>query len=108
MMRQNFYKEFAVIYDDLMVDVDYDKWTSFILKNIPENSSKILEAACGTGNITCNLANERFNITAFDISEEMLVKAYENLRKFRNVNILNQNIVNFNINFFNNSVFFSN
>ena len=98
MMRQNFYKEFAFIYDKLMVDVDYEKWTSFILKNIPQNSVKILEAACGTGNITYHLANEYLNITAFDISEEMLVKAYEKLRKYRNVNILNQDMVKFKIN----------
>lgn len=98
MMRQNFYKEFAFIYDELMVDVDYEKWTSFILRNIPQNSVKILEAACGTGNITYHLANEYLNITAFDISEEMLVKAYEKLRKYKNVNILNQDMVKFKIN----------
>lgn len=98
MMRQNFYKEFAFIYDELMVDVDYEKWTSFILKNIPQNSLKVLEAACGTGNITYHLANENLNITAFDISEEMLIKAYEKLRKYRNVNILNQDMMKFQIN----------
>lgn len=98
MMRQNFYKEFAFIYDDLINDVDYDKWTSFILSNIPQNSTKILEAACGTGNITSHLADEYLNITAFDISEEMLVKAYEKLRRYRNVNLLNQDMVKFNIN----------
>jgi len=97
-MRQNFYKEFAFIYDDLMVDVDYEKWTSFILNNIPQSSKKVLEAACGTGSITYNLAQGNLSITAFDISEQMLVKAYEKLRKFRNVNILNQNMVKFKIN----------
>ncbi len=97
MMRQNFYKEFAFIYDELMVDVDYENWTSFILKHIPQNSTKILEAACGTGNITYHLAQEYLNITAFDISEEMLIKAYEKLRKYRNVNILNQDMVKFKI-----------
>ena len=98
MMRQNFYKEFAFIYDELMNDVDYVNWTSFILNNLPKSGIKVLEAACGTGNITCHLADENLNITAFDISEEMLVKAYEKLRRFRNVNILNQDMVKFKIN----------
>ncbi len=97
-MRQNFYNEFAFIYDKLMVDVDYEKWTNFILKNIPANSRKVLEAACGTGGITYNLAQRNLNITAFDISEEMLIKAYEKLRRYKNVNILNQDMTKFNIN----------
>lgn len=97
-MRQNFYKEFAFIYDKLMIDVDYEKWTNFILKNIPPNSKKLLEAACGTGGITYNLAQGNLNITAFDISEEMLIKAYEKLRRYKNVNILNQDMTKFKIN----------
>ncbi len=98
MTRQNFYKEFSFIYDKLMTDVDYDKWTEFILKNIPDNSKKLLEAACGTGAITYNLAQKNIDITAFDLSEEMLVKAYEKLRKFKNVKLLNQNMAKFKIN----------
>lgn len=97
-MRQNFYKEFAFIYDELMVDVDYEQWTSFILNAISPNSTKILEAACGTGNITYYLAQENLNITAFDISEEMLINAYKKLRKYRNVSILNQDMTKFRIN----------
>ncbi len=98
MMRQNFYKEFSFIYDKLMTDVDYDKWTEFILKNIPQNSKKLLEAACGTGAITYNLAQGNLDITAFDLSEEMLVKAYEKLRRYKNVKLLNQNMAKFKIN----------
>lgn len=98
MMRQNFYKEFSFIYDKLMTDVDYDKWTEFILKNIPNNSKKLLEAACGTGAITYNLAQGNLDITAFDLSEEMLIKAYEKLRKYKNVKLLNQNMAKFKIN----------
>lgn len=98
MMRQNFYKEFAFIYDKLMTDVDYERWTEFILNNIPENSKMILETACGTGAITYNLAQRNFNITAFDISEEMLVNAYAKLRRYKNVRLLNQDMVKFKIN----------
>ncbi|QSX07127.1 class I SAM-dependent methyltransferase [Sedimentibacter sp. zth1] len=97
-MRQNFYKEFASIYDELMDDVDYEQWTSFITNELQSNSFTILEAACGTGNITSLLALENFNITAFDISEEMLIKAYDKVRRYRNVRILNQDMTKFKIN----------
>lgn len=97
MMRQNFYNEFSFIYDKLMTDVDYDKWTEFILNNIPKDSKKLLEAACGTGAITLKLAQGNLDITAFDLSEEMLVKAYEKLRRYKNVKLLNQNMAKFKI-----------
>ena len=47
---KNSYKEFSQIYD-LLMDIDYEKWTSFIMKKL-EGKRKILEAACGTGGIT--------------------------------------------------------
>lgn len=98
MMRQNFYKEFANIYDRLInYDVDYEQWTSFIINNLNNTCCKLLEAACGTGNITSLLAFENINITAFDISDDMLIKAYDKVRRFRNVRILNQDMARFKI-----------
>lgn len=95
MMRQNFYNEFASIYDSLMNDVDYEQWTSFIIKHLPSSTTKILEAACGTGNITSYLVDGNYNITAFDASDEMLIKAYNKLRRYRNVRFLNQDMTKF-------------
>lgn len=97
-MKNTNYKEFAVIYDELMNDIDYEKWTDFIVSNIGTNSRKVLEAACGTGSITCRLAPKGFNITSFDLSEQMLIIAYEKLRRMRNVRILNQDMRSFSIN----------
>lgn len=90
------YYEFAEIYDDLMDDVPYEKWADFIKKNIGRNKT-ILEAACGTGNITRLLAEDDYKITAFDLSQEMLVKAYEKLRRYTNVEILNMDMKSFRI-----------
>jgi len=87
--------EFAEIYDNLMEDIEYGKWANFIKKNIGQNKT-ILEAACGTGSITKLLAEDNYKITAFDLSQEMLVKAYEKLRKYTNVEILNMNMKNIN------------
>lgn len=95
-MANNSYKEFSQIYDLLMNDIDYNKWTSFILKKIG-NSKKILEAACGTGSITSILAENNCIVTAFDLSEDMLIKAYEKLGRTPNIKLLNQDMTNFKI-----------
>jgi len=67
------YKEFSQIYD-LLMDIDYEKWTSFIIDKL-KVSKKVLEAACGTGGITRLLAEYNYKVTAFDLSEDMLMRA---------------------------------
>lgn len=91
------YEKFSEIYDVLIDDIDYDKWVKFIMDKLNNNSKNILEVACGTGNVTKYLAENNYNITAFDLSEEMLVKAYLKLGKYNNVRLLNQNMINFKI-----------
>jgi SAM-dependent methyltransferase len=88
------YKEFSQIYD-LLMDIDYEKWTSFIIDKLKGN--KILEAACGTGGITKLLAERNYKVTAFDLSEDMLMRAYEKLKHSPMVRLLNQNMVDFQI-----------
>lgn len=92
---QKSYKEFSQIYDLLMSDIDYNKWTDFI-KNKTGKQHKILEAACGTGNIT-SILSENYKMTAFDLSEDMLMKAYEKLDRNTGVRLLNQNMTDFKI-----------
>jgi SAM-dependent methyltransferase len=92
----NSYKEFSQIYDLLMDDIDYDKWTSFIMKKIG-SSRKILEAACGTGSVTRLLAENNYKVTAFDLSQDMLMRAYEKLGKNSGVKLLNMDMTNFMI-----------
>ena len=95
-MMQKSYKEFSQIYD-LLMDMDYEKWTSFIMKKLEEKKT-ILEAACGTGSITRLLADNNYKITAFDLSGDMLMRAYEKLNHSPMVRLLNQNMVDFKIN----------
>ena len=74
------YGSFAYIYDQLMDDVDYGAWVDYIEKLIGLSGSKvknILELACGTGNITLNLARRGYDVAGLDISEEMLDVARE-------------------------------
>lgn len=95
-MLNKSYKEFSQIYDLLMDDIDYGKWTSFII-NKTKGSRKILEAACGTGSITSLLAENNYKVTAFDISQDMLMRAYEKLGRSPGVKLLNMDMTNFKI-----------
>lgn len=70
------YGEFADWYDSMMRSVDYDQWTSYLEEFLREhNCSSVYECACGTGNITMQLAKKGFSLTASDYSEEMLMVA---------------------------------
>lgn len=73
------YNRFAELYDRLMSDVDYDAWANYLLSFIPA-SSLVLECACGTGEMTLRLAKAGHNVTATDLSEDMLRVASEKLR----------------------------
>jgi len=56
-----------------------------------------LEAACGTGSITSILSDNNYKVTAFDLSEDMLMKAYEKIGRSPNVKLLNQDMTSFKI-----------
>ena len=43
------YETFAAVYDEIMDDSLYDKWTDFSLRHLPQETKTILELACGTG-----------------------------------------------------------
>jgi ubiquinone/menaquinone biosynthesis C-methylase UbiE len=92
---QESYKDFSQIYDMLM-DVDYQRWTSFIMKKTG-GKRKVLEAACGTGNITGLLAENNYKVTAFDLSEDMLMRAYEKLGRSPMVSLLKLDMADFKI-----------
>lgn len=95
------YKEFAEIYDELMNDFDYKKWFEYmeeIFKEYQVKPKKVLEMACGTGNLSEYFAMNNYDLTAFDLSEEMLAIAYKKMYRNKNVKLLNQNMVDFNLN----------
>lgn len=79
------YGALAQVYDALMYDVSYEEWAEYLCgllkKNGISRGAKVLEYACGTGNITMPLAKEGYCMTAVDISEEMLYEAQEKTRR---------------------------
>ncbi|MGL4607183.1 MAG: class I SAM-dependent DNA methyltransferase [Eubacteriaceae bacterium] len=74
------YEEFALVYDELMKEINYSEWTSYLQRlflNAKREIKSVLEFGCGTGNITCRLAEKGFDIAAVDLSETMLTIADE-------------------------------
>ncbi|KXT76663.1 class I SAM-dependent DNA methyltransferase [Streptococcus sp. DD12] len=66
------YETFARVYDSIMDESLYDKWTDFSLRHLPQGKRKLLELACGTGIQSVHFAKSGFEVTGFDLSEDML------------------------------------
>jgi ubiquinone/menaquinone biosynthesis C-methylase UbiE len=96
------YKEFAQIYDELInSDIDYKTWASSILCICKENNLNMesyLDLACGTGNLTVEIASEFKNIFAVDLSSEMLSQAEIKMRNAQiKVRLVCQDICELNL-----------
>lgn len=75
-LHTGIYQSLALIYDDLMHDIDYEYWSDFIdaliQKHHPDAVS-VLELACGTGSLALSLDELAcYDITATDQSREMI------------------------------------
>lgn len=94
------YNNFAYVYDDLM-DVDYIRWVDFLEKIYEKykvNPSLVLELACGTGNISIELAKRGYEIIGIDISLDMLSVAKEKaLQQEQEILFLYQDMTNFEL-----------
>lgn len=80
------YESLAARYDVLTEDVKYEAWADYIEKHfskcaIPVHT--VLDLACGTGTMTCLLAERGFEMIGVDQSPEMLAVAAEKGRQVR-------------------------
>nr|VNP88290.1 SAM-dependent methyltransferase [Streptococcus pneumoniae] len=68
------YETFAAVYDAVMDDSLYDKWTNFSLRHLPKTKErkKLLELACGTGIQSVRFSQAGFDVTGLDLSADML------------------------------------
>lgn len=74
------YEHFSMIYDELMDEAPYERWLTFFLREIQvhnRTAKRILDLACGTGEMSTRLYENDFDVTGVDLSEEMLSIAYE-------------------------------
>ncbi|QNK48088.1 methyltransferase domain-containing protein [Brevibacterium sp. PAMC23299] len=78
------YERFAYVYDELMKDAPYEKWLMILTAKLEQygiGGRKVLDLACGTGEMTVELAQHGFEVTGVDLSDEMLLVANEKAGK---------------------------
>lgn len=78
------YERFAYLYDELMKDVPYEKWVKLIQKlqnQYQFTGNKILDLACGTGELSVMLAKHGYDVTGVDLSADMLTVAQNKAEK---------------------------
>lgn len=74
------YRVLAPVYDRLNTAVDYAAWADFLERCMERFGERkagagILDLGCGTGSMTLELARRGYDMTALDLSEEMLAEA---------------------------------
>ncbi|WP_040207911.1 class I SAM-dependent DNA methyltransferase [Neobacillus jeddahensis] len=73
------YEQFAYLYDELMKDAPYDQWVQFVKDMMTKYdvvpAPRLLDLACGTGELSVRLAKAGFDVTGIDLSEDMLAVA---------------------------------
>ncbi|MEH7334001.1 class I SAM-dependent methyltransferase [Neobacillus drentensis] len=75
------YEQFAYLYDELMQDAPYDEWVQFVKDKlvkygISEGPIRLLDLACGTGELSVRFAEEGYQVTGVDLSADMLAVAH--------------------------------
>ncbi len=77
------YGALAACYDDMTEDVHYPAWADFVEKLFGRERRPVrtvLDLACGTGTMTCLLAERGYETIGVDLSPEMLAVAEEKAR----------------------------
>lgn len=78
------FTDLAPHYDELMDVVPYDAWVEYVLLLFEIAGAKphtILDCACGTGNVSFELAAHGFDVTGVDLSAGMIAAAQEKLQQ---------------------------
>lgn len=78
------YEALAPFYDGLTKDIDYTVFADFYEREFLRSGEKIetvLDLACGTGAVTCLLAQRGYEMIGVDASAEMLSFAAEKMKK---------------------------
>ncbi|MGV3487552.1 MAG: class I SAM-dependent DNA methyltransferase [Tuberibacillus sp.] len=72
------YRHFASLYDELMAEAPYNNWLEFLKRKTAQyevKDKRLLDVGCGTGTLAVMLANDGYEVTGVDLSEEMLTIA---------------------------------
>lgn len=69
------YGVFAQVYDELMDSQLFPQWKDYTVRHLPHKGAKILELACGNGELAILLKKAGYDIQGLDLSPEMLTIA---------------------------------
>ncbi|MFC6253816.1 class I SAM-dependent DNA methyltransferase [Secundilactobacillus hailunensis] len=75
------YQTFAKLYDELFDSELYLEWQSFVERRVLDKQQPLLELACGAGRLAVLLAKDGYNVSGFDLSDEMLSLADQHARE---------------------------
>ena len=78
------YEVLASVYDRLTEDVSYEDWANYIetrFRAWGQPIHTVLDLACGTGSLSCELARRGYEVIGADASAEMLAVAAEKARE---------------------------
>jgi len=97
----NPYTKFAAAYDRMMENVDYVRWTNYMVDLFTyykRHPRKVLDLACGTGSVTIPLAQRGYEMWGLDRAEEMLEGARQKAEKHNlKVNLVQGDMRNFTL-----------
>lgn len=77
------YENFSQVYDELMDDVPYDQWCSFVRRILASqgiDEGLMADLGCGTGKMTERMAEAGFDMIGIDSSVDMLQIACDRSR----------------------------
>ena len=77
------YTVLAPYYDPLTGDVDHGKWADYVERHFRKSERPIrsvVDLACGTGSLTCLLAQRGYSMLGVDLSPDMLTVAEQKCR----------------------------
>lgn len=81
------YGRFAAVYDDLMEDIPYEQYVEWIAQSM--RSGSVLDLACGTGVLSELMSELGYDVTASDLSADMLTVAQRRFKEAgRNIPVL--------------------
>lgn len=93
------YKNFALIYDELMDHAPYDKWATLtieMIKKFNQDVQTVVDLGCGTGEVAIRLAQKGYDVYGVDISSDMLAIAMDkSLQKKIDIQWIKQDILQF-------------
>ncbi|CAM3943692.1 class I SAM-dependent DNA methyltransferase [Lederbergia lenta] len=90
------YERLAYVYDTLMANVPYEKWLHFFKEEKQRHQvhgNRVLDLACGTGEMSVQLAKEGLTVTGVDLSSDMLMVAQEKAEQAKvTINLFQQDM----------------